>query len=67
MPWSRASLLLTNTRAAQAHEVGGFHTRPAITTHCGGAGHQGSRGCSECRGGEKTSGELLGPHTVCSI
>jgi hypothetical protein len=30
----RASLLLTKTRAAQAHEVGGFHTRPAITTHC---------------------------------
>jgi hypothetical protein len=36
MPWSRASLLLTNTRAAQAHEVGGFHTRPAMATHCRG-------------------------------
>lgn len=34
MPWSLAALLLTNTRAAHAHEVGGFHTRPAITTHC---------------------------------
>lgn len=34
MPWSLASLLLTNTRAAQAQEVGGFQTKPAITTHC---------------------------------
>ena len=27
-------LLLTQTRLAQAQEVGGFHTRPASTTSC---------------------------------
>jgi hypothetical protein len=37
-PWSRAALLLTITRLAQAQEVGAFHTSPASTTICTAAG-----------------------------
>lgn len=33
MPWFRASLLFTYTRAAQAQEVGKFHTNPARATN----------------------------------
>jgi hypothetical protein len=59
-------LLLTKTRAAHAHDVGGFQTSPAITTHCSKAQHGTAQHISDSNPDGKTTA-AVGGHPLHKI